>query len=213
MRLVDRTRTLGDSTVGSLQDQFELSKSAKGPPTIIPRDFSHQGYWVKGIVNFGNLVSSTLVAVNASLPVSISFLDDVTALTTVFDQYCVAGVIYRITPMTSDITSPSVFPGKLYTVIDHDDSSALPTIGAALEYSSVVSTNGYIGHTRLVEPRVAIAAYNGAFTGYANQRSYIDCASIGVQHYGLKVIADVSTGAAFTYTIEAEVFVHFRDSH
>jgi len=193
-----------------MQDRFELKPVANGPPTSIPRNFSRQGYWLRSTVNATAIPTDTVVLTRIGYSFQLSDLPGVTQLTAVFDQYCIVAVVARITLSTPSFTTGE-HPGRLCSVIDHDDHTALTTLGAAGAYPSCLETEGTVGHTRVIEPRFAAAAYSGTFTSYANTRGYIDSNSIGVQHYGLKLVADVSVGGSFVYSPTFEYIVHFRD--
>jgi hypothetical protein len=74
---------------------------------------------------------------------------------------------------------------------DFDDATAPPTIGNVFNHPRVqqhVFTQTSPMFKLTIEPRVAIPAYQGAFTAYtvAPSKTWIDCTNAGVQHYGLK---------------------------
>lgn len=112
---------------------------------------------------------------------------DFSSLSSVFDQYrlvCVEAIL-RPQAQASAPTAPS--GGELLSVIDYDDSSNLTTIAQATEYDNCVITSPWQVSRRCFKPRVAVAAYGGAFTSFANMEApWIDAASTAVQHYGIK---------------------------
>jgi len=78
----------------------------------------------------------------------------------------------------------------LYTAIDLDDDSAPANIDELLEYETCHVDRLDKIVKRTVYPRIATAAYSGAFTSYANMdpSTWIDCNSDGVRYYGLKYV-------------------------
>jgi len=211
--LIDRSINLADGTVGNRSDRFEIKPIGNLPPTRIPRDFSHQGYWYKGTTELTALTTSTTVPVASSYNFKLSDLFNYTSYTGCFDQYSIVEVVFRLLPQNNVAATSGARPNTLISLIDHDDSSGITSIGQAQEYSSNMTTTGMVGHTRVVQPRFANAVYAGAFTSFGNIRGYIDAANASVQHYGVKIYAGQSQGQQYTYTVDCDYIVHFRDTH
>jgi hypothetical protein len=212
MGLVDRGKSLSDGTVITLQDTFEMKTTSNRVPSSIPRNFTRQQYWYKGTFASGNITSSTTVSVYNTYPVQASLLAEFGSYAAIFDQYCIPCLIYRFIPLTA-IQAAGSSPGLFLTVIDHDDSTALTSTGQAQEYSTLLETNQSVGQTRVVFPRIAAAVYSGSFVSYSNTRSWIDCASSTVYHYGLKSVLTPSVTDTYMYAVETDVYVLFRDNH
>jgi len=77
----------------------------------------------------------------------------------------------------------------LYVITDFDDSATPSTISSLLSYSNCTAVSPGQEHRRIFKPRIAMAAYAGTFTSYANMpaSTWIDAASPAVEHYGLKI--------------------------
>jgi len=128
-----------------------------------------------------------------------------------FDQYRVKKIEVYVEPQSATAVLSQVL-GKLYTVVDYDDISAL-SISQIQQYSNVIDAPIQIGRVYRFVPHVAAAVYNGAFTGYANvpsDREWIDCSSSNVQHYGVKMTADQTT-VVVGITLRARVWFQFRN--
>lgn len=129
----------------------------------------------------------------------------------VFDQYRIMEIEVWI---SADLpTASNVFVGaqNLYSVIDYDDGSNLSTVAQALAYENVIAGPMNNGHYRKWRPHIATAAYSGVFTSFKNEVSpWIDVASPGVQHYGIKCIADV-TVAVQNIKMLTRVWIQFRN--
>ncbi len=140
-----------------------------------------------------------------------SNVDQIGALTAVFDQYRFARIEAWITPRVTSSNSSSQNVGLLHTVIDFDDSTNLSSVAQANDYTNVVVSSGLDGHYRTFVPHAALAAYSGTFTSYANvEAPWIDAASTGVQHYGIKA-ACTTTDVTYMYDLVVRIHMQWRN--
>jgi hypothetical protein len=138
-------------------------------------------------------------------------LDNVAAWASVFDQYRILKLQVSFRPRMNFESSSTANTGTFITVVDVDDSTALTTIAAAMDYATAVVGRGIEEQTRTFVPHLALAAYSGAFTSYANvEPTWIDCASTGVLHYGVKT-AWSQTDAAYIIDSTTRVYLEFRN--
>jgi len=135
-------------------------------------------------------------------------------LAAVFDQYRLVGVECIARPRSNTAVQTAGSIGNLYAVADYDDAAALTTTGQALSYSDCVATPVYQPNRRAIKPRVAVAAYSGAFTSFANvDAPWIDCGSSGVVHYGIKYALDTGVaGSLVTFDLVVRAQWEFRSS-
>jgi hypothetical protein len=123
-------------------------------------------------------------------------VSDYSSLAVCFDQYRLKQVEFILNPRVTQLGLPATTPamgGFLYTVIDYDDSTMPTLITQALGYSTCIVTPYNMPVRRCFKPRIAVSAYNGAFTGYTNLADqWIDSASNNVAHFGVKVSLDTS---------------------
>jgi len=147
----------------------------------------------------------------------LSNLDGYTNFTSLFDQYLLQAVRVSIVPNNNAIglqtnTTTNLVP--LYCVLDYDDNTALASIAAAREYDNCIICEPGESLIRTFSPRIATAAYSGAFTSFANMGpQWIDAASTSVAHYGMKIfIPGVATSQTQTQTwdVQFEYFFSFR---
>jgi len=145
--------------------------------------------------------------------VSSTDITNFSSWSTVFDQYRILRAEVWIVPRLSQVSSSTVNPGQLVSVIDYDDGNALGSFADGLQYSNALVGPGLQGHYRDFAPHIAVGAYSGSFTSYANldATTWIDCASTGVSFYGLKAASTV-TDATYTYDINVRLHVQFRNS-
>jgi hypothetical protein len=143
-----------------------------------------------------------------------NLMDQNSQLSAVFDQYRVQMLEFTYYPRINVVDGNSAGPtnsGFFHTVIDYDDSSLLTSIGQALDYPNCLVTPGSVIQKRTFVPHVAVAAYAGAFTSFANMGpTWIDCTSNGVVHYGVKTAWTV-TSQALTYDVVCRVWMQFRN--
>lgn len=136
-----------------------------------------------------------------------------------FDQYRIEAIRFTIAPQNNAVglvTNSTTTLQPLYCVIDYDDSTALSSAGAAVVYSNCIVLNPGESCERVFQPRMAMAAYSGAFTSYAvMDPQWIDAASSSVQHYGIKCWVDPCTiGQTLlqSWDVTVEYFIRFRKS-
>ena len=131
--------------------------------------------------------------------------------TTLFDQYRIDAVSVQILPNHNSATmSATAGPiPTLYIVKDYDDSNALPSLAATLEYGSckAVSSVFRANPPRFsIRPRILTQTYRSASTtGYApaHKATWLDSLATDVPHYGTKmwtgVTSDTNTYLSFTF--------------
>jgi hypothetical protein len=161
------------------------------------------------VTNSVFLAQSAAVFTQAVKSFQLSDLDQASSLASVFDQYRLARVEVWLLPrvtVTTQATGTSM--GQIATVVDFDDASTLTNFSSYLDYQNVMVGPGNEGHYRSFTPHVAIAAYSGTFTSFANESApWLDCASPSVQHYGFKAGSTVADAA---YSSDLNVRYHFE---
>jgi len=157
------------------------------------------------------LVTSNTVQTFANFAMQLANVVDVTNLTSVFDQYRVVRVQFWIVPRFGPPTSNTANQGNLVSAVDYDDNTNWTSFATGLEYSNSITSGGCQGHYHDFKPHVALAAYQGALTAFANEENiWIDCAYPNVYYYGLKAGSTV-TDAAYNFDAFARVYLQFRN--
>jgi hypothetical protein len=129
-----------------------------------------------------------------------------------FDQYRIPLIEFWLTPQSKLESAAGQTVGLMTSVIDYDDGTALTSVASAGDYDSAVTGPGGMGHYRKFVPHVAIAAYSGAFTSFANEEApWIDIASNTVVHYGVKFASTV-TSVAYSYGGVVRMHVQCRNT-
>lgn len=132
-----------------------------------------------------------------------------TEYTSLFDQYKIEEIECWIEPFETQ-SSVQALSGTLTSAVDIDDANTPTTIASVQDHQGAIVTNGVCGHYHRWKPHMAIAVYSGAFTSFANApASWIDCASPGVQHYGVKTAITATTNA-IPYSLIAKALISFR---
>jgi len=182
-----------------MTDAFKLPKRVSSP------------YDVVQTLAPGTFTAATSTPVFYAYNLTLQNIPNYTGFAGVFDQYRIMGWEFIIEPEQSSVTSSTQNAGYLHSVIDYDDSTVLSSLGAAEEYDNCITTRGIDRHRRCFKPRIAMAAYGGSFTQFANNSGdeWIDVASTGVQYYGIK-IACAQVSATLTFNTMQRAWLQFR---
>lgn len=123
---------------------------------------------------------------------NLANVSNATTFQNLFDQYRIDAIRMTIKPQNNAVglvTNSTTTLVPLYVVIDYDNVSNLTTVASALAYQNCVVLEPGESVVRDFQPRIAMAAYSGAFTSFANvEPMWIDSASPSVQHYGVKFL-------------------------
>jgi hypothetical protein len=184
----------------------------------VPRNFLSMPFWTQQ----STLVTQFVTANNNYFEFNISFLlslfTSVTALTTVFDQYCFESVTVSVTPKNNALGF-EVY-GFMITAIDYDSVAPLGLASSLEQYSTALVTELISGQSiqRALHPTVAPAIYNSVgsgFSGYGVARMWVDAANVNVPHYGFRSAysnpAGINNPIELDYTIVA--IMGFRNKH
>lgn len=132
-----------------------------------------------------------------------------------FDQYKIIGVVVDFVPRqnVSVVQAGANTPTCLFTVIDYDDDSAITSQNAMQQRNNCTMTQVWESVRRSFRPHVAIAAYSGAFTSFANQQSqWIDSGSPSVKHYSVKwFMPQAPANLIPTFDIICRLYVEYRN--
>jgi hypothetical protein len=170
-----------------------------------------------------NVGSITQVAVTDSFTafgIQLGFLTQYASWTALFDQYRIDLLQFIIRPQYNmqALSAPGALKVPLlYTVIDYDDATVPSTITSLKEYANC-SVSMFETVVATFKPHVEMADYNtSVFTSFANmQDRWIDAASAGVPHYGLKLGLEAGISGQTllqTFDITVKVKVSFRNVH
>jgi len=178
-----------------------------------------QVYTVTQSAFFAAWIASTGVsAVYSNLTINLSqFSDNLTAFTSLFDQYKINVVEAWLRPVGGSLGNNLGATSDLFTVLDYDSPGPLTSIANANGYSTCIQSEPGETQRRCFRPRVAYAAYgSGAFTSYANQQAgWIDCASTNVAHYGMlgAVTQGSASPALASWDLDVRASISFRSTH
>jgi hypothetical protein len=129
--------------------------------------------------------------------------------TTCFDQYRILQVVYTFEPLGSFAALALGY--TIGVSFDYDDATAPSAVSDLEQFDTFMSVPLGQYFQRILNPRIAYAAYSGAFSSYANQRAgWIDCASSAVQHFGIKWFVPATGTSLNAYAVKAQAFVQFR---
>jgi len=157
------------------------------------------------------LTTSTTVPSFQAKQFNVNDLDQISSLTSVFDQYKIDFVEVWLECSTASTANLLNGTQDLITVVDYDDATNLSTINSALDYTNALATPLGQNHYRKFQPHAAVAAYSGTFVSFSNVSNiWIDAGSPGVQHYGFKAIAGI-TSTATSYNLRVRYHTSWRN--
>jgi len=142
------------------------------------------------LVEGADIIATSVSSLNTTYSFSLSLTDQASTFAGLFDQYRIDCVCFHIVPANTaiQVSTASTPMTQLYCVLDFDDSTALSSSSAARQYDNCIVLEPGESLKRQFAPRIAMAAYNGAFSGYANMEAeWIDLGSTDVVHYGVKI--------------------------
>lgn len=160
-------------------------------------------------IDLAAYTTSIAGATNAVYSFSLDQVTNYTEFTNLYDQYRIKRVDIQMRRMGNS-ESTAAIDGVIYVAPDYDDVAAT-AVAALQQYPAVQCLNWDEGCQIELYPRIAMAAYAGAFTSYANVAAgWIDCNSPSVAHYGLKIAANGFGGVPQKWEITATYHLEFR---
>lgn len=120
----------------------------------------------------------------------LNSLPNVTEFTNLFDQYRIVMVEAEYVFSTHILSSQARYP-RIAFAVDYSDAGNPTSESDVLQYQNAEAFQfGQVKHTfkRVFKPRAALAAYQGAFTGYgtASPNQWFDTNNAGIEYYGTK---------------------------
>jgi len=163
-------------------------------------------------VNKGLVAGSTSAATFYTYAFTLADCSEYSSFTNLYDQYRIVKIQCLFMPLTLLQTAGtgSVTSSPLVVIADYDDNSTLTSMVQLYNYQNVQFCKCQDKLEFAIKPRLALAAYSGSFTSYANASpQWIDSNSTAVQHYGIKVGIDQSTQVP-SWVFYARYFLEFR---
>jgi len=168
-----------------------------------------QTFTIKQNYYSSTLTTSAATGVFGATNVTLNQLTLATSFQAVFDAYRFLQVTIRFVPLVP--ASPGSSNYSLLTVLDYDDSNVPTTTASLRAYDTLYESSFGQYHERTFVPRIALAAYSGTFTSYAQGvNTWCDIASGTVQWYGLKYGVDQCTLAIAAYEIQVDAVIQFK---
>lgn len=147
----------------------------------------------------------------------LSQLPNYTEFTNLYDQYKISRIKckFSYTANSQNVTTSAAITAlpMFLSCIDLNDSTALTTNADFTQYRSFKMRRFDKPVSVYFKPQFATAAYSGAFTSYAAKTGWLDCASPGVKHYGLKFGIDpmfYNAGANVTGRVQCVITYYIK---
>lgn len=152
--------------------------------------------------------TSTAVPTYGAYLFVMNTVPSASALLAVFDQYRVEQLEVWI---DCNNQSSGLAASNAAVCVDLDDANTPANFGDVTDRGGAVTGLTSDGFYLKWKPHIAVAAYSGAFTSFANEVApWIDSASSGVQHYGLKYATSGTDAVARPLSITVRATVSFR---
>jgi len=183
-----------------------MGKSLGGPQSEVRA--------ISKMIQLSNLTSSTSADTLTGYSHQLSDLGEASSFTTIYDQYRFEEVEIVVVP-TYNVSTTAYQPQSVLSVIDFDDASVSGyTRASFLQYENCMIHDPFKAWSRRFRPHQAVATYSGSFTSYKNEEAgWNDCASTGVQHYGIKILVmQVEGSATANFNIFARYLITFRNN-
>lgn len=186
---------LGGYSTGRLTvaTDLDFKNNAMTVPFRIPRGIPEMLHWFRANASYGTITSNNAAAVETNLSFRLTDCDLSGGLSALFDQYAIVELVVELLPKQNAIAE-STPSGSIWTALDFDNTTNVGLAGIRA-FSSAVRSAAYEPIRRVLQPRVAVSVYKGAFTAFANQRSWIDSGNTDVNHYGFRSVVEISANA------------------
>lgn len=193
-----------DSSKTRLFSLNEPPKFRKHPITNVFR-----GVW--SISSPAWIATNNFIENSNELVVAASLIGDSSNLGTIFDQYRITFVELALFPRSGPASGLGANPGFIIGVVDYDDNATLASTADALDYSNAIYAPVGDGIYCEFVPRCNLSVGNTPSIAANSEKVWIDAASLGVQHYGFKVITSVAASDALTtYDLLFKLHVEWR---
>jgi len=179
--------------VNRVWNEFSQSQPFRKSPFL---QLNKPMYVCQNVLAQNILTTSASVDTNGAAYFTVGGLNQIGNFTALFDQYKIIGIeVWVQLTTTGTAAVASAMAASQYTsYIDYDDATAPASYATAVENQNAMTSTLLVNHYHAFVPHVAVATYSGTFTSFENQEApWIDAASTGVQHYGLKVSAQAAS--------------------
>jgi len=179
-----------------------------------PKNLRSKVFWYQTTVNANNIGVGTSGNTESNYSFILSNLNEYTSLTTLFDQYCIYSVVCNISVQSMLASSNTNTFGRVTTAIDYDNVSNLGGLSAVQDFGNqeTVAVVTGLAIQRYIKPCNSESLYTGSFGAFGVGRFWIDCASTGVQHYGLRTYWSGNTAFTFNVDYNFTYVMGFRNS-
>lgn len=167
----------------------------------------------------GSYEASVLTSTSTTVPTQTALYFNAAAvgssadLSGAFDQYRIVLAEVWIIPSISENTGLTN-PGQYVTAVDLDDASNPTSVLTLSSYADAQVSSTLAAHYHRFVPHLAVAAYTGTFSGFANEAEvWIDAANLNVQHYGLKFAASTTPIGIIPFQYVVRLTIDWRGLH
>lgn len=208
--MLGKRRSMGWKKPASKKPKY--SNKRKPPNWRQPGAANERIHYVKRNVNLGSMTTSNATPTLNAYNFSISDCNNYTELTSLYDQYKICGVRFRMFPKQTGSTSlgvtDSVTAGRVISAIDYTDSTPPASTDELREYESCKVTSFYDQHERYIPAPKYVNNSNEVTDQWA------PTSNVALNWNGLKVTLDPSGSTATNqqlYVIECTYYMCFKN--
>jgi hypothetical protein len=147
----------------------------------------------------------------------LSSLPGVTDFTTLYDQYMIKKVVFKLIPRGSEVpfATTTNLGFNIHSALDYDDSNVPTGPNDLLQYQSYKMTPAHRILTRVWTPRTNAGVINNSGTLVAAQPKayqWLDIAQTNIPHFGLKMYIDATNTSSQVMPFDAVItyYVSFK---
>lgn len=210
--------TWGNARSGIKRAKFTPARIQPSEARILQRGSSMRiSKITRTVVKDYNIPTSASAETDRAYAFALNDLPGYTEFTSLYDAYRIDRVECNI---FVDTNAAGLYPNQgspsyYFTAVDYDDANAVTQNYIQQKDNCEIVPIRKPVHKVLLEPRIAMAAYGGAaFTSYVEAKAgqWVDSASPGVPHYGLKLCFPIAaaTGSIQTFSIFCRYFLSFK---
>jgi len=206
-------RATGSTTTTVASD---LTRSSRQNFNIIqrpPKNFAGRITWIEQSYT-NTLATVTTIDVEQNMTFYLSNLSDATAISNLFDQYCIYSCVITFTNYSGTVSANA--PVALYTALDFDNTLNIGSKTVLQNFASYNMAQLSPGTSleRLVYPCLAPTASNSVPLPVASLigRQWVDASYKDIPHYGLRVFVGPTSAGVQQLLISVSMVIGLRNT-
>lgn len=185
---------------------------ARPRPMMRRRNPNPIHYFKRTAFYSGYLSGSTTADVGGALIGQLSQVPGYTEFTSLFDQYKIMGLRFRLSPRANSAevgTNQGIV--KVFTAIDYDGGTAPTVIADILQNESLKISKSTRDVVRYFKPRFNATTSALVGTGNMNTRGWLDCSNATVAHNSLQFVIQQLPAGVQSWDVYVTYYLAFKN--